>query len=175
MKKNKLPKKESPFKVPEGYFGNLENRILDAVSETPALDSAEQNEVPFKVPDQYFERFDSRLNEKLEQEKEPAKVIPLFRKESYYYVAGIAAVLIAFFFTEIYQPQQNEITVDSIEMVALESYLNETIEFAPTDVLHVFDEKEFAPPQEGPVFDQEAVLEYLNENIEETAIIFNEN
>lgn len=179
MKKNKLPYyKESSFKVPEDYFETLEARVMENLTsmEEQGLPN-KREESGFKVPNNYFENFEAQLTKKIEKEQKPSKVITLLSRKSFYYVAGAAAVFIALLTTDFFQPNQNENTsIETIELFAIENYINESLQYSTSDVLDMFEEGEFenSPPPE-PNFDQEAILEYLNENIEETAIIFNEN
>lgn len=178
MKKNKLPYKSSSFRVPGGYFENLTERITGAVTspEEKGLPELEKRD-PFKVPDQYFPEFSKRLLEKIEQEKKPSKVVPLFKKEIIYYVAGVAAVVVAMLSIDGPSPEEVPTGIDSIEITALENYLDQTMEYS-SDVFHVLGEEQInvtVTDTAAPAINREAILEYLNENIEETAIIFTGN
>lgn len=179
MKKNKLPyNQKQNFKVPEGYFETLEARVMETVHSSQKKElKHKKQEYGFKIPENYFENFESQLAKKLEKEQKTSKIISLLNKESFYYVAGIAAVFVAIVTTTFFQPTQTGVTsFKTLESFALENYIDESLKYSTFDVLEMFEEEEFSktsPPE--PNFDQEAILEYLNENIEETAIIFNGN
>lgn len=175
MKKNKLAfHQKSSFKVPENYFETLEAHVMANVDSLSAPKSIQKGQNPYKIPKDYFEEFDSRLFEKLEETPKPGKLISLFNRESYYYIAATAAVFVAIITTVFFndpEPVENP----AIEMLALEDYIDESMEFSTFDISELFQE-DSSIPEISPAadFDKEAVLEYLNENIEETAIIFNE-
>lgn len=180
MKKNKLPyNQKHPFKVPENYFGSLEDRIMDKVTSVQDQDQdvklpGDRAEAGFKVPENYFENFEDRLMAKIDNKPKQSKVISLLNRESFYYVAGTAAVFVAIITTLFTNPAQ-PIGFEDLDVVSIEGYLHETLEFSTTDVSQYFNEGEFsfAPSGRSDV-DQEAVIEYLNENVEEPSILFNE-
>lgn len=176
MKKNKLPyKKEAGFKVPDGYFDRLEDRLMDKVTEPlPSEKSGLPGNNPFKVPDNYFETFESRLLEKIEPETKRSKVISLFNKESLYYVAGVAAVFVAIL-TTFLTTQPEPLTWDSLDMAIMEDYIHERMEYSTGDVSQVLDEGDYNFTSSPAEINEEAVLEYFNENIEEPSILFNED
>lgn len=176
MEKNKLPyRKNKNFKVPDGYFETLEDRIMDAVAlndEVAFLEGRKNS--GFKVPENYFESFEAELFDKLEEKKTP-KIVSLFNKEIFYYVAGAAAVFVAIVSTLFTNPAQ-PMSFEDLDMITLEGYLFETFETSNSDISQYLSEEEAyaAPPNQSDV-DFEAVYEYLNENIEEPSILFNED
>lgn len=179
MKKNKLPyNQKNPFKVPENYFGSLEDRIMDKVTSVQDQDMdarlPENGEAGFRVPENYFETFEDRLMAKIDKKPRQSKVISLLNRESFYYITGAAAVFVAIITTLFTNPAQ-PVGFEDLDLVSIEGYLHETLEFSTTDVSQYFNEGEFsfAPSDQSDV-DQEAVIEYLNENIEEPSILFNE-
>lgn len=175
MKKNKLPYYKPGFKVPEDYFDTLENRLMDSVKLiNPERVEKVKSASPFKVPDNYFDSFDEKVLDKINQEEKSTKVIGLFsNRRSFYYVAAVAAVFIALITTTFFNPAQ-PVTIQSLESVALENYIIESLELSTTDIVEITDANENFSSQSTDI-DEEAIIEYLQENIEETAIIFNEN
>lgn len=178
MKENKLPyNQKTGFKVPSGYFDSLEHRIMEKVTTSPSREEEATHlpgKSPFKVPENYFESFESRLFEKIKPETKRSKVISLFNKESLYYVAGVAAVFVAIL-TTFLTSQPESISWDSLDMVILEDYIHESIQYSTGDLSQVLDDGEYnfsSPPSE---INEEAVLDYFNENLEEPAILFNED
>lgn len=174
MKEKELPyHKDAGFKVPENYFEDFEARLME---KTGAL-NAEKNAVPqqsFKVPEGYFEAFENRMMDRLENETSRGKVIPLFSKKSLSYVAGIAAVL-AVLFSSIVLNEGKQTDLKDLDMLVVENYLLETLDFDSPEDTEMINEAEFSfATSASPNLDREAILEYLRENVEETAILLNE-
>ena len=172
MRKKELGHKETGFKVPEGYFQDFEARMMEKVS---ALENEEQlNSNPFKVPEGYFAEFENRLMEKIEEDRQEPKVIPLHHRKMWSYVASVAAVL-AVILSSVVLTDSQKATFDNLDIVAVENYLLETLNMDETDeTLFVNDEVfGFASSPDSNI-DHEAVLEYLNENVEETSLLLNE-
>ncbi|MGB7785277.1 MAG: hypothetical protein WBL27_04170 [Salinimicrobium sp.] len=171
MKKKGLAYKDSGFKVPNGYFENFEARMVDKIQQGNELPSSKQ---PFKVPENYFEDFEQQMLQKIGQEPQSGKVIQLFSKKTLSYVAGIAAVL-AVLLTSTLMNNSQKATFEDLDMLAVENYLFETLDLSNPEETPMIDQKEFSFAQGvDSNFDHEAVLEYLNENVEEPAILLNE-
>ena len=180
MKKNKLPyHNESGFKVPEGYFDALEARILGSVTAVQEKKlPVDKKETGFKVPESYLENFEAELFEKIdriEEKRKTPKVISLFNKESFYYAAGAAAVFVAMVTTLFTNPSPS-IGFEDLDMLTLEGYIHESIEFSTNDISHYLSEGDFGlAPSRGTGVDEDAVIEYLTENMEEPSILYNED
>ncbi|HET7360402.1 MAG TPA: hypothetical protein VFI78_00545 [Salinimicrobium sp.] len=177
MKKNKLPYQKSNFTVPEGYFETLQDRIMASVTSAQDKEPSlkDNKETGFIVPENYFGNFETRLFERIENGKKPSKIVQLFNKESYYYIAATAAVFIALVTTTFF-PSHNQLSIDTIEMTALENYIEAPKGDLHYNILDLAIEEGIDPvPKNQPEIKEEAIIEYLNENLEETAIIFNGN
>lgn len=176
MEENKLPYHNNKnFKVPEGYFETLEERIMDAVaSNEEKTYFPEKEKTGFQVPENYFENFEARLFDRIEKEKKPSKVISLLNKEAVYYYAGAAAVIIALITTVFTNPAQ-PIGYEDLDMVTLESYLHETFESSNADIQYLSEEEAYLAPSGQSDIDFDALYDYLDENVEEPSILFNEN
>lgn len=171
MRKKGLAYKDQGFKVPEGYFESFEARMMDRIGQETRLPSAKQ---PFSVPENYFEGFETRMLKRIKQEPQKGRVIPLFGKKMLSYVAGIAAVLAVLFTSGLMNPAQKA-TFEDLDMLAVENYLFETLDLTNPEETPMIDQKEFSFAQGvDSNIDHEAVLEYLNENVEEPAILLNE-
>ena len=80
---------DSPLRVPQAYFANLHNAIMDKVQdadlETPQLDEL-SGEQPYSVPQGYFQRLKANLYQKLEETRRAnqkgAKVVPMRSQQS---------------------------------------------------------------------------------------------
>ena len=174
MRKKGLSYKNSGFKVPEGYFESFEARMMDKLNTPLQQDELQPAKQPFKVPDNYFEDFEKQMLQKIGHEPEKARVIQLFGKRTLSYVAGIAAVL-AVIFTSAVLKQGHKTTFEDLDMVAVENYLFETLDLSGPEETQLIDQREFSFAQGvDSNFDHEAVLEYLNENVEEPSLLLNE-
>lgn len=82
--------KKSGFKVPDGYFTNLEDRIIDEVKLDNTLQKGEKTS--FVMPDGYLDNLENVITGKLA--KEEPKVISLFNRSNLMYLSGIAAAIL---------------------------------------------------------------------------------
>jgi len=112
--------KQSGFKVPKGYFENLEDSILN-----PSELNISIKDSGFKVPDNYFEGLEFKILNTVTNESE-TKVISLFNKKIVIASLSIAATILLLFNLSIYNSQ---VTFDSIDNEVLENFvLNEAFE-----------------------------------------------
>ena len=174
MKEKELPyNKDAGFRVPENYFQDFEAKMM---AKADSLDAGynQINKKPFIVPEGYFENFEGRLMKRLENETPKGKVIPLFSKKTLSYVAGIAAVLAVLFSSVVFNEAQQQ-GFEDLDMLAVEDYLLETLEFGSPEDTEMLNEGEFSfATSAGPNIDRDAILEYLQENVEESALLLNE-
>lgn len=173
MKNKGLPySKDTGFKVPENYFQDFEARLMgELASQNSGLP---EKSSPFKVPDSYFEQFESRLAGKLEIENKESKVIPLFNRKHLSYLAGVAAVL-AIIFSSVVLNRAQSFDYTDLDNLAVENYLLETFEFSSPEETHLLKEGDFSfATAPNADLDREAVLEYLNENMEDPSLLLNE-
>lgn len=174
MKEKGLAYGDSGFKVPEGYFGNFESRMMNEIKSLPEDIMPETGKQPFQVPENYFEDFEKRMLQKVAKEPRSGRVIPLFSKKTLSYVASIAAVLAVILTSAVFN-QDEETTIEDLDMLAVENYLLETLDLSNPEETPMIDQKEVSFAQGIDTdLDHEAVLEYLNENIEEPSILLNE-
>lgn len=179
MKKNRLPyQNKTGFQIPEGYLDDLEERLLAKVTplmgDSPLWGKAEK---PFAVPENYFDSLEDRIMDAVQgQEKKEPKVISLIPRDIVYYVAGVAAVLLAIV-SITSEPQPASLSLENLDLLSLENYLEESFDYGHPEVAGYIaeDDFSFATPTRSHGIDQEAVIEYLHENIEEPSLIFNEN
>ena len=168
MKENRLPySKQSGFKVPDDYFGNFEEKMMLKVFTS----ENNLNSKPFKVPENYFEQLEQKVFDKIQDPPKKTKVIPLFNRRTLSYVAGIAAVLAVLFSSVVFNKTQ-EPGFEDLDITAVENYLLESIDHDdPKNIPENYDFTASANPN----IDKEALLEYLNENIEEPALLLNDD
>lgn len=92
MKKHLLHNINKPgFKVPDNYFNNLEETLLSEIALKKSIPST-----GFKTPDNYFENFKVHGIDTLSKKSNP-KVISIFRKNPWLYVASAAALIVLLF------------------------------------------------------------------------------
>ena len=108
MKKNKLDTiKTSGFKTPKDYFSQVEEQILNEVHLINKT-----NQSGFEVPNNYFDTLDEKVLGQLEQNK---AVFTLNPRQSFYYIAGIAASLILLFAIFINKESNDDISTEMVE------------------------------------------------------------
>ncbi len=155
--------KNNPFKTPEGYFEDFENRLMDKLSQGKSNIPKEEG---FAIPENYFESIQGEILDKI-QAKE-TKVIPLNSYKKYYYAAAsIAAVALIIF--GVNWKTTEEPTFEALADSDIEHYFEnnkfdltayEIAEVIPLDELEIND---FITNR----FEEEHMLDYLNENIED--------
>ncbi|NNK40746.1 MAG: hypothetical protein HKP45_08855 [Winogradskyella sp.] len=107
--------KSSGFKVPKGYFTNVEDKILASTRNPNVLNEPKAN--PFKTPTSYFSNLNNQILHKLEtaDHNHKPKVVNLQSRSSMYYIAGIAASLILLVAVLVNKTNTEELSVDMVE------------------------------------------------------------
>lgn len=180
MKKNSLPyNNNQDFKVPQGYFESLEDRVMDAV----ATDEIEQSlpEHGFVMSSGYSESFEDRLFNRMKQEnlldtEIRPKTRRLHIRESLKYVAAVAAVvLVVGTLFNSNEPTASD-NLESIDLLTLQGYLQEVSETPNSNLQFIITEQQDSlGAKDDIIIEQEALLEYLKENIDEPSILYYEN
>ncbi len=173
MEKNKFTyNPKSGFKVPENYFEEFESKILGTFCPEKDMVKTIEKDTGFKVPNDYFETLDEKIFARLENPELEIKVIQFYKTRKFYYSAAIAAVFVGLISTLLFNPVQ-ENSFDSIELSAIEAYMDSgNIDFNYNEISSIIYDEEY-------VFDNitksnlsdDAVFEYLNENIEDPTLI----
>lgn len=103
------------FKTPEGYFTEVEEKILSSTESSTAL--THQYKQPFKTPDSYFSAFNDKVLKELAtaDNNDKPKVVNLQSRASFYYIAGIAASLMLLVAILINKTNTDELSVDIVE------------------------------------------------------------
>ena len=164
----------SPFKVPEDYFSNFEEKMMREFDEV-------KSEIPadirtgFKVPQDYFENLEENILAKTE-EKEP-RVISLFKKEYLFYAAAVAALFIMMIGDVFKSGPEQSPGWDDLEISAMENYIDEGYEMGYID-LNISDYSEFidhnnmlVDEEDFNEINSEAAFEYIDENIDDPSFI----
>lgn len=120
MKEKKLEHiKSSGFKTPDNYFESLDAKLLARLSEKNSLEEIKSS--GFNIPDNYFENLDNTI---LSQIGEDKPIIALKSRETFYYIAGIAASIILLFAIFINNEPSVEISAEMVEAYFEDSDLN---------------------------------------------------
>ena len=172
MEKNKSYNSKSGFKVPDNYFEDFEAKMMASLNEDNRILNDLKKNSGFKVPENYFENLEGKIFKKIEVPKEQGKIVSIFSRRKLYAVAAVAAVFIGIITTLLFKPvpQQN---FNTLEVSAIEEYLDSgNMEFEYNDISSFIYEEGFVldNPNNLDVSD-DAVFEYLNENIEDPSII----
>lgn len=109
--------KKSGFKAPEGYFTNLEDRIIDDIK----LDNALQNskDASFVMPEGYLDGLEDTIMSKLP--KKETKVIAIFSRSNFVYLSGVAAAILIMF--AVFMNTDNSSTFDTLDDELVENYI----------------------------------------------------
>jgi hypothetical protein len=99
--------KTSGFTTPQNYFSQVEEQILNEVH---LINKTDQS--GFEVPNNYFDTLDENVLGQLEQNK---PVFILNPRQSFYYIAGIAASLILLFAIFINKESKDDISAEMVE------------------------------------------------------------
>ena len=156
----KNPKKNTPFKLPEGYFENFTDDFLDTLR-LDDLDLPKEN--GFKAPEGYFDGLLKPIVRKLDLQE--TKVVQLHPYRKYYFAAAsVAAILLLFF--GFYRKSVEAPTFDKLADADIEAYFEnnelglssyEIAEMLPIDELEINDILETQ-------FEDENVIDYLDDH-----------
>ncbi len=117
MKNRKIQHiRSAGFKTPDNYFDSFDAKLNKRLTENESQINVENS--GFKVPDNYFKNFDQKLLKELKEEK---PVVKLQSRQTFYYIAGIAASLILLFAIFI-----NDNTTDVISAEMVETYFQDS-------------------------------------------------
>lgn len=165
---------KSGFKVPEDYFGNLEDKMLDNfnMQESVELKSTGSG---FKVPEGYFDTLEEKITSRTKQQK--PRVISLFKKEYIFYAAAVIA-LFALLLGDFFKSGSNQnLGWDDIELSAMENYIDEGYEMGFIDLNSseysdfILNGGQLVQEEDFNSVNSDAVFEYIDENLEDPAFI----
>jgi len=152
---------ETGFKTPDSYFTNLEETVLQKLS-VEENNFSTPKQTGFVAPESYFDDLENEILNKVTAPE--TKVIKLFSKKQFLYVASIAAILVLSFF--ILNPSNSNLpTFDDIEYAAFEEYLNtEDLDISALELadLYEIDTNELDNISFLNIED-EKILDYLSE------------
>ncbi|MBU2950074.1 hypothetical protein KO493_05115 [Tamlana agarivorans] len=167
MKTNKLHNIHSTgFKIPDGYFDALEDRIFNKLKNDSPLNAVE--ETGFKAPKDYFDSINESIIEHIKNEEKTTKIIPLFNKKTILFASSIAAAVLLLFNLSVFESKP---TFNSLDAQTVENYIisedmsTSELAFLFTDV--ELDETIFSET----IFDDENIEDYLLNNTDIETLI----
>lgn len=152
------------FKTPEAYFANLEDKLMQKLSE---------EQLPkthgMQVPEQYFDVLEDRIISQVVQPK-PAKQTGIIR---YLIPAiGMAAAVLAFIFWIIPSNTSENLAQDfSFETEYLDYYVEELLEDIPESSLYEFADEPIKTWNLEDFIDPKEVEEYLMEHADLSTLL----
>jgi hypothetical protein len=173
MKKNKLATQfKSGFKVPNHYFEDFEAKMMRAISSEPSTLEQYKEKPRFTIPENYFDRLEEQILAKVEHSEPRGMVISLFRKKKFYAAVGVAAVFIGIISTLLLKPNPVN-SIDSEKISVLEEYIEEEsidLNFYEITTL-LYEEGYVLDDLNTAALSDEAVLDYIDEHVEDPALI----
>lgn len=157
------------FKLPEGYFQELETQVMQRIRLEEKL--SEKN--AFAVPQDYFDTFESRVLKKLHKEKPAPKVVSIFRSSTFKITASIAALFLLFVSVFSLQKQQQMFSLDVLDA----EYISQMIEsdyfnFSDADIEQLISIEEInLSTTEIP---EEDLIEYLTDAFDNNDLLIGE-
>jgi len=166
MERGKLHNMKTPgFKVPEGYFKSLPEKLQDKI-QLQALEDLPKHP-GFQAPDDYFDAVETTILNRVSKESN-SKVIRFNTKKVFTYISGIAAALLLFFALFPENTSDNSVTVEMVEAQLAYSDLDSY------ELAELLMETEFLEIEDlsiEPSYDDEALEDYLLENADLEQII----
>jgi len=173
MKNNKLATQfKSGFKVPNHYFEDFEAKMMRVISSEQSTMEQYKAKSGFTIPKNYFNNLENQVLAKVEHPEPRGMVISIFRKKKFYAAAGIAAVFIGIISTLLLKPNPVN-SLDSDKILVLEEYIEgESIDLDFNEITtFIYEEGYVLDDLNTTVLSDEAVLDYLNEHVEDPALI----
>lgn len=170
--RSNIPK--SGFKVPEEYFGNFEDRLLQKLEEQESLQSSTGNS-GFITPEGYFDQLEEVILSRIDAEK--PVVISLFKKEYLFYAAAVAAIFALFLGDFFKSGAEQPMGWDDIEVSAMENYIDEGygmgyFELNTADYPDfILNENQLVGEEDFNNVDSQAALDYIDEHSEDPIFI----
>lgn len=176
MKKNMLPyRSKAGFKVPDNYFEDLEDRLMDiSSSEVKLVNSIEKGKPGFKVPANYFEELESNVLQQIDKPSENGKIISLLNREIFYYAAAVAAILLLVVPSLLLKPTPgSEFSMDAVEVSSIEYYINNGyIDFNFNEISSFITEEDYILEEFNTSnISDEDVFYYLSESVENPGLL----
>lgn len=155
---------KNPFNIPKGYFNSFEDTLKDRIFKEDSLIPKNDG---FGIPESYFEQLQAQLTAKLEEEKSTPKVIPLYPYKKFLAIAASIAALLVLA-VGINWNNDDTLSFTDLANSEIEAYFNDTeIDLSSDEIAEVlpidgYEINDFVKPE----MNEENLLDYLNENVE---------
>ncbi|GAA4242630.1 MULTISPECIES: hypothetical protein [Winogradskyella] len=157
--------KDSGFKTPDHYFESLDNQIFERLNEKEIISGSKTP--GFTVPNDYFNSVETKILEELKTTtKKP--VITLKSRNTFYYIAGIAASFVLLFSLVF---NKDRISFENIDTALIENYLYYE-EYTNDDFASLFKTSDISETDFIDINISEETLNQYFENIEPEDLIF---
>lgn len=167
MKDKNTYRNDLGFKVPKGYFENLEDQLMDHAS----LKSELSSDTGFTVPDGYFDS----LTHELLAVNEVAIKEPKVKKLNWWYPAlAVAAGLAVLFSLNIFNTNTEIVDFAQLESSELEAFFSDQSDFEQDESLELLFADEPELLEEVSIHEElpeEELYNYLLEDIDINEII----
>ncbi len=160
-------KNKSGFKIPNNYLENFEANLFKKLEISTAQDK--ESKSGFQIPKGYFDVLEHSIETKLNSANSGGKIIKLFTRKHLYYASAIAAIFIVLFGTILFNSTQNN-GLDTLDYATLEDYIEEDLNYNDISNL-IYEEGLIIDNIDSYSFSEDAVFDYLNENVEDTGLI----
>lgn len=159
MNKKNIHNIKSPgFKVPDKYFSQVEEHIINELNLHSKTETS-----GFEVPKTYFEDIDQKILKRIAHEND-TKVIPLFTWKNTTYAAAVAACLILMF-NILWTPSESP-SFETLEMASIENYLDQE-ELSSHELVSLLTEDELNSNNFiDDEFPEGALEDYLLDNVD---------
>lgn len=124
-----------PFRVPEGYFAQLETAI-DQRIEPVEIPASAQDETLWQVPEGYFSKLEAEIGQKLDTElaKARPKVVPIWSQWTNWAAAASIALIVYFGYIALFQQKQVQTTIPELATQDIVQYLLDNPGYANTEM-----------------------------------------
>ncbi|UJH91995.1 hypothetical protein LZ575_05030 [Antarcticibacterium sp. 1MA-6-2] len=174
MKKNKLSyQQKTGFRIPQNYFEDLEENLMRKISQED-IDVDNLKVAPgFIVPQDYFEKLEERVLKRVTKEQERGKIYSLFNQQIFYYAAAAAAIIVLLLSTNLFNNNAPQYTIDSVELSALEDYIDNGYMDFTFDEISSYITEEGNPTENFNVsaLSDEEVFIYLSQDVEDPGLL----
>lgn len=162
----KKDKNISGFKTPENYFEDFDVQIFSKIEEVNLPKSA-----GFKIPDGYFENLETQVLKTIVTSEKPQKVVSLFPKKYFGYVAALAACLVIGF--AIFNNKTSKTNLDALQLAAIDTYIEEgNLNLDLYDLASFMDDEDIKEVNfESKQLSDNALENYILENVDEETLI----
>ncbi len=161
-------KSKSGLKIPHNYMSDFEANLFEKLDIKSAF--ADKENSGFQIPENYFNTVELNIQVKLDSESKRGKLVEIFSRKQLYYASAIAAIFIVLFSTVLLKsPEANDL--NNLNYTAIEEYIDEE-DLDYNDISNlIFEEGLILDNLNSYSYSDQALFEYLSENVEDSGLI----